>query len=196
MAEATLAFGISPGESARVLDEHPTRADDREHVEDDESASAMRGAEILSVEDVVDMLYKRRYLLAHDATEVADFKVQLRGGQWTAAHVGEAYDSFRSFAMKGDASRLCALFGMTATATFSIKLYTEAGAERLAQLWCHRLQWYLDVWMAHGRAEDFRFDDALVASYDEPPAGPAGHTGGEDDAFQRRLATIRATRPR
>ena len=89
-----------------MLDEHPTRADDREYVEDDESASAMRGAEILSAEDVIDILHERRYLLAHDATEVTDLKVQLRGGQWTAAHVGEAYDSFRSFAMKGDASRV------------------------------------------------------------------------------------------
>ena len=194
MGEATLAVGFVPGESAKVLDEHPTRAEDREHVEDDESASAMRGAEILSAEDVIDLLYERRYLLAHAATEVTDLKVQLRGGQRAAAHVGEAYDSFRSFAMKRDASRLCALFGMTATATISIKLYTEAGAERLAQLWCHRLQRYLDLWRAHGKADDFHFDDAVLSTYEEPEAGP-----GDLDAcvsFQRRLATIRASRPR
>ena len=132
--------------------------------------------------------------MAHAATEVTDFKVQLRGGQWTATRVGEAFDSFRVFAMKGDASRLCASFGMTATATFSIKLYTEAGAERLAQLWCHRMQGYLDIWRAHGAADDFRFDDAVLSSYEEPEAGPV-HAGGSD-SFQRRLATIRAIRPR
>ena len=183
-----------PGESAKVLDEHPTRATSREHVEDDESASAIGGAEILSAEDVITMLHERRYVLAHAATEVPDFKVQVRGGHWTAAHVGEPYDSFRSFAMKGDASRLCALFGMTATATFSIKLYTEVGAERLAQLWCHRLQWYLDLWMSHGKADDFHFDDAVLSTYEEPEVG-LGHLEASV-SLQRRLATIRAIRPR
>ena len=96
--------------------------------------------------------------------------------------------------MKGKASELCARFHMGSTATFSIRLYSEDGAQRLAQLWCHRMQWFLQLWQAHDRDEGFRFGEHEISMYEEPEVGfeIAGELGV---VFNRRLAAIRAIKP-
>lgn len=151
--------------------------------------------EVLSAEDVVDALYERRFLMQGGDQASIDFRVQLRGGQWTARHTGKAYDSFRGCASPGEPTQMCALYNMGTTATFAVKAYSEVGAQRLAELWCHRMQWCLDVWRASDCEAGFMFTDGDMASYEEPEVGVAVEDGLRA-AFQRRLASIRAIRPR
>ena len=108
------------------------------------------------------MLYERRYVMEKDTRDMMNFKVQVRGGAWTAEHTGMAIDSFRAFATRGFASQLCARFHIGATATFSIRLYSEDGAQRLAHLWCHKMEWLLQLWCAHDRDDAFRFEEDVV----------------------------------
>ena len=52
---------------------------------------------------VLDELYDRRFDMEASDVHMADFKVQVRGGAWTTAHSGLAYDGFRAFAWSYDA---------------------------------------------------------------------------------------------
>ncbi len=52
------------------------------------------------------------------------------------------------------------------------------------------MQWYLDLWRLHDKADGFCFTLAEVARYEEPDIGEMGV------ALRRRLDTIRSTKPR
>lgn len=73
--------------------------------------------------------------------------------------------------------------------------YTEAGAQRLAAMWCHRMQALLSVWRQSGCADTYEFSAEDVESYEEPPAGVDLPVEAAL-AFRRRLDTIRALRPK
>ena len=122
----------------------------------------------VSADDVMDALYERRAELAADApAPLRDFVYVVRGGTWTAEHVGLPYDSFRGEARGGEAKRFCDRFKLTKTATFAIRLYTEALAQELAIEWCTRRQFFYDLWDAGGRPADFQFSAEDIASYVE-----------------------------
>jgi hypothetical protein len=178
---------VSKGAAKHKVADDLRQEDDMDTAEDDNPA--------VSAEDIINLLYERRFQLEATVGEVCDFKVQLRGGQWTAEKTGMAYDSFRGYAMLGEASHMCARYHLGATATFSIRAYGENGAQRLATLWCHRMQWYLDLLRAHGREEDFVFLEVELQLYEEPVVELelAGEMGV---VFRRRLETIRAMKPR
>lgn len=149
----------------------------------------------MSAEDVVQAMYERRFHWAGQEADLNDFKVQLRGGTWTQEHTGVCYDSFRGFAMKGEAQQMCSIFRLTGTATFSIKLYSEEGAHRLASLWCDKMQWCLGWWRTTGCQRDATFPSGLLDTYIQPEVG-VELVGARRDAFERRLAAIRTIRPR
>ena len=48
------------------------------------------------------------------------------------ANVGQAFDSFRGYALGGEPARFCTHYGVSKTATFSTALYSEDGAHALA----------------------------------------------------------------
>lgn len=160
-----------------------------------ESASEEEVEPLLSAQDVFDALYARRFHWATCGDEVQDFKVTLRGGNWTSAHTGKAFNEFRGGAVGGEAGSFCARYRLVKTTTCAINLYTEEGARALCALWCHRMQWYLDLWRASGREDAFIFAEDDLLEYVEPEASaPAGQK--EAAAFAQRLASIRAIRPR
>ena len=186
-----------------LLEHFPLHAGSSSKVHADEVTGTSAGADgddapvpsLISSEEVIEALYERRFHWQGEGERCPDFKVQLRGGQWTAAHTGMAYDSFRGFAMRGEASQICARFNMQSTATFAIRSFSEEGAQCLANLWCHRMQWYLDLWRVHGCAADFVFADDELRIYEEPEIS-VRLIGDELAAFNRRLGTIRGCRPR
>lgn len=112
--------------AAPELDE-PADDDDRAlNVDEDDSADEG------DVEAALELLDERRFHWRVAGDELAEpFKWCLRGGRWTQENRGTAFDSFRAF--------FCALAHTPATATFSVRRYEEAGAWRLAKLWCYRL---------------------------------------------------------
>lgn len=153
-------------------------------------------APYMSAEEVIQAMYERRFHWAgQDSQDAKDFKVQLRGGSWTQQNRGMCYDSFRGFAMKGLPEQMCSYFHMTSTSTFSIRTYTEEGAQRLASMWCHKMQWCLEWWRTTGCSSQATFPPGLLDSYSEPDVG-IELVGAAKASFARRLALIRAVKPR
>jgi hypothetical protein len=152
-----------------------------------------------SLEDEVaalDALWDRRAELASD--QVADtgaFTYTLRGGTWTHAHRGVAYDSFRALAANGQPQRFCANFGLAKTATFSIAKFGEEHCQALCKAWAHRMHFLYAVWVESGALPTFRFCEAdfrcFVRLLDvQRLAGEASV------AFRDRLESINGLRPR
>lgn len=102
-------------------------------------------------DDAVDALLAKRAELEETREEQGpNFLWTLRGGRWTAKHTGMAYDSFRAYAVAGNPATWCGLMSIVATATFSIRLYTEDGARMLADNWCHRMEFLYKFWQDSG----------------------------------------------
>lgn len=149
----------------------------------------------MSAEEIIETMYERRFHWAGRETEHEDFKVQLRGGRWTQQSTGMCYDSFRGFAMKGLAEQMCTRLRLGSTATFAIRAYAEEGAHRLASMWCHKMQYFMNWWQSTGFSPDPSCPDDVLAAYSEP-AIEVELSGEHWVAFNRRLAGIRAMRPR
>ena len=77
----------------------------------------------LDENDVFDELMHRRALWAAEYGEgVEHFATTVRGGEWTASHVGEAVDSLRCYASTAQAKQFCAAHLLAKTSTFSLRL--------------------------------------------------------------------------
>ena len=100
---------------------------------------------IMNVGDVFDELMARRAILLADAPVASNFYVTARGGLWTAARHGVAYDCFGAYARGGPATDWCTQFGLNKSASFSIHRYGEEGAELLAKAWVHKFEWLYAV---------------------------------------------------
>ena len=161
--------------------------------EGDEEADSCDGG--VNVEQAFSVLYDRRYYWEHAAPsrECRDFRWALRGGAWTAKMVGKAFDSFRGFAAGGEPSKRCAKFGLTPSATVSIKMYEEEGAFKLVQLWCHKMQWLYDRCLE--TTGDVHYTDDLLLMFVEPDEAQCVLTYCPA-ACATRLRQIRAMRPR
>ena len=73
-----------------------------------------------SDEDVLKELADRREELdAHGVVRDDPFIFVLRGGMWTHAHHGVAYDSYRAHARPGRPTTFCVVHGLPKSATFS-----------------------------------------------------------------------------
>jgi hypothetical protein len=68
---------------------------------------------------------KRAELDAHGTFEENPFAWGVRGGQWTADHLGVAFDSYRGFAKAGLPSDFCECHRVPKSATFSIRKYQD-----------------------------------------------------------------------
>lgn len=151
--------------------------------------------EAMSFEEAMGALYERRLAWSADAgDELIHFQWTIRGGKWTADHMGMAYDSVRGMASRGRPCEFCVTFGMPTSATYSFKLYSEANAVGLSKVWCHKLQWCYSKFLGHEGSPDL-FCDEMMAGYREPIEAEQLVANG-NAAVQTRLAGIRALRPR
>ena len=97
-----------------------------------------------------------------------DFKVRVRGGASTAARMGVAADASRGEAANQQAEAFCLAAGLPRSATFNFRRYTETHARDLARAWCHRLQWWYDLWLERSGLEPPRFAPEDPAQYQAP----------------------------
>jgi len=112
--------------------------------------------------DASDALEDRRAeLAALVVAEPEPFFWNLRGGQWTAHHLGVAYDSYRSQARAGRPANFCVLHGLAQSATFSIARYGEGDCLFLVKLWMNRMRFLFELYEASGceGKADFRHVD-------------------------------------
>lgn len=152
---------------------------------EDHAATSLRDAAPLE-EDVAAAAFaaleaKRAETAGLDAP-ASDFRICIRGGKWTAANVGVAFDSVRGQASGAEPARFCRLFKLAKTATFSYKLYGDRVAEGLAQFWCERLQHFYTIFLSSGEGDAFTFCAEDIA------AAPTS-TVGLDDALEQHPAS-------
>lgn len=97
--------------------------------------------------DVFDELQRRRSAWAIDGEDgvTMHFASQLRGGQWTASHVGEVVDSLRCYAATPLAREWCAAHRMAKSCTLSLRLYGDEVCRQLGDVWMARMSFLMDV---------------------------------------------------
>lgn len=133
---------------------------------------------------------------AHGDVVCDDVRWKLRGGAWTAKVKSQAFDCFVAECSHEVASKFCSAFGLVKSASFSIRLYSEAHAQQLAEAWCRLHQSWYNVWQGRGEADEaFVFSAADLANIPPPPALAALVENGNPKA-QARASAMRALRPR
>jgi hypothetical protein len=126
-------------------------------------------AEGLTAEEAMAELEALRARWARDEHGAAtDFKVRVRGGAATAARMGGPADASRGEAANQQAEAFCLAAELPRSATFNLRRYTETHARDLARAWCHRLQWWYDLWLERGGLEPVRFAPEDAAQYQAP----------------------------
>ena len=96
----------------------------------------------MDAEEAVETLVRRRAEMGGDDEEEwrGRFRVTLRGGKWTAAVHGLAFDCYAAYVVKNsDAERFLHLYSLTQSGSWSIRAYSDDGAFTLAKAWVHRL---------------------------------------------------------
>lgn len=123
------------------------------------------------------------------------FACRVRGGLWTAAHRGLAYDSIRGQAVTDTGKAFLKGCGLPQSATFSINAYGEHGASVLARYWVARCHFLLGLSERSSCAPGERYDEVALASFAEPDEfrALAEDAGG---ALAKRVAELRGMQPR
>ena len=91
------------------------------------------------------------------------FTTEIRGGGWTTANRGKAFDCIVAKAKPGLATSFCARYQLNKMASFSFSLYGEAIAGAMALEWCRRMQWFFDIACSAG--EGYVFTPSDKAAY-------------------------------
>ena len=131
-----------------------------------ESVEAEEG----TADDVMDELYAKRLSLAEGegCGDANNFVWQLRGGRFTSAKTGMTFDCFASSAKKGMPSDWCLAWGLTRSASFSIRLYGEETAFQLVRCWVHVHEWMYGVCLEFDSDPAWNFTHEVRARYEEP----------------------------
>jgi len=121
------------------------------------------------VHEEVDAL-RQRWLDSHGAEVAAmkNFRVEHRGGLWTAAHVGLPCDTIRGICCSADASKFCRRWDLRQE--FGVAITRHGGyrnAEVLAWAWCCRMDHFWMLWRNAGFSADFEFAQADADSVQE-----------------------------
>lgn len=82
-----------------------------------------------------------------------NFKVRLLGGNWLAGTKGKAYDAWRGWASGMQAQEWCERYKLNKSRRCEVSAYSEQGATTLANAWCHRMQYYCQIWADSGPAK-------------------------------------------
>ena len=124
------------------------------------------------------------------------FRVEHRGGRWTAAHRGVPVDSCRGRSASKSGSEFLRKWGLQETFGMSFDLHGQRDAEVLALGWCHKMAYFTSIWLRNDGEPNFAFDDSHHELYREPEelvAAAAEWAPGSPQSD--RLAQLRALAP-
>ena len=108
-----------------------------------------------------------------EAHSVLDsFKVVLRGGRWTHAHSGRAYDAVAAQANLSTSKEFCRLYQLPVMQSFATQRYGDNLASTLAGVWAHKMTHLFTYWQDSLGAEVKPYPDQSVVAYVEDPAVP------------------------
>lgn len=109
---------------------------------------------------VWDALRERRDRVAADQPAKLEFVWSVLGGAWTHKHKGVAFDSFQGRHSTASGEAWARSVSLPATASFSIRFYSEQGAQALAEAWADRMNAFFAI--ADG-AVAYRFSEAEIS---------------------------------
>ena len=113
----------------------------------------------------MEALWAKRHELAGAAEHEIGFDYTVRGGKWTAKHVGVLYDSYRAEARTPGAKNFCKLYNIPKSATFSVKKYKEDWCVILCKLWTSRMSHVYGIFTTHESIEKYKFERADSDAY-------------------------------
>jgi hypothetical protein len=146
-------------------------------------------------QDVWAALAEARARLIVDEVAPEHFAWNLRGGAWTREHVGEDFDSFRSYASSAEGRAFLSRHGLPQSATFSIRRYGEHACAVFCRQWVARMGFLMQLEAGAVKGQGDVFSDDAMSAFAEPAdfSELAATAGGH--VLQRILA-LRAVRPR
>ena len=105
----------------------------------------------------------------HGATEQAltYFRVEHRGGRWTAKHIGVPVDSCRGKAASGIGAEFLKKWALQDSFTCSFAKYGKVQAQVLCLEWCHKMAFFCNIWLQNHDEGEFRFEEHHHRGYHE-----------------------------
>lgn len=128
---------------------------------DDDSLAA-----VFAEVDAIRSAWQSSHGTAEEALQ--HFRVEHRGGAWTAKHKAVPIDCCRGIAASPAGRMFLDSRGLAASFSCSFRRYTRPLAELLCHAWCRRMAHFLFLWMEADLAQDFAFCDRVIAAYAEP----------------------------
>ena len=92
----------------------------------------------------------------------------MRGGQWTHAHVGRAYDSLAAKASSQQARDFCKLYQMPSMQSYATARYGDNLCTQLASLWAAKMTFLYEYWCEQLGARPLPFPSAETLHFTEP----------------------------
>ena len=128
-----------------------------------------------------------------------DFTVRVLGGDWTLAHKGVPYDTFKASVVGGSlADGWCRAHLLATSSSYACARFGDEGAQIAAAAWCQMMQYYYDIALNAGAVNgEYLYDEAsymhrpvcqrlrdIIATL--PPAGQARAV----DILSMRIAAV------
>ena len=107
----------------------------------------MTSIEADALETALQALQTKRSSWEHeDKLETTDFETWIKGGSWKQQHRGSGTDSTMARACSEVSTAWCKLYGLQKSTSFSHKKFGEEAAACLALAWCHRMQFFYNIY--------------------------------------------------
>ena len=103
-------------------------------------------------------------VMADDAG-LRDFTLEGRQGADTYKRFKVPADGIRGTFVNPDAEEFLVTWFPQKSITLTYKRYSEVHAVNLALLWCHRMQYFYDYYVAFSMEDGFVFTHEVIASY-------------------------------
>jgi len=159
--------GESSGEGVDTSDDEPMPAPPptltKKRVLDEEQlARAYRDADAL----------RRAWALAHTHVQQPDFRAFPRCGEGTLKKTGRLCDGIRGEAWSARSKDFVNAYRMRLQFSFTVSTieHPEADCAILVAEYIQRMQYLLDIWVAHGQRDDYVFPPDAMAAYHETAA--------------------------
>lgn len=139
-------------------------------------------------------LETRRAAEALVEVEPSAFRAKLLGGDWLIAERSKAFDAWQGACRTKQSERWCVQYTLPKSARFELTFYGDVVAAALARGWCHRMEYFYNLWIAAGSGS-YSYTKADVAGYQEPAdfiEAAQGFTGKK----AARVSSIRSLAPR
>ena len=98
---------------------------------------------------------------------MSDFKTTLRGGSWAEQVHGIGFNEVRAEACSKDGKTWCDILGLSLSASSSLNKFGNESCVLLAEMWCHRMDWYYRIWFERGKHNTFYVPNVFT-QYREP----------------------------